>query len=62
MEIIKEDCQSMEKTDKMKQEKERVKSNIPDGALPKINSSQQVISQQTIVNYNETNARCENNL
>jgi hypothetical protein len=62
MEIIKEDCRSTDKTDKTKQEKKREQSNISDGASPKISSSQQVISQQTVVNYNETNARCEDNL
>jgi hypothetical protein len=62
VEIIKEDCRSTNKEDKTKQGKnERSTSNILDGAMTS-NSSQQVLSQHTIDKYNETNARCEDNL
>jgi hypothetical protein len=62
VEIIKEDCRSMNKEDKTKQGKnERSTSNILDGAKIS-NSSQQVLSKRIIDKYNETNARCEDNL
>jgi hypothetical protein len=62
MEIIKEGCQSTDKTDKMKYEKEKAESNISDEALTKKISSQQVISQQSVENFYKTNARCKDNL
>jgi hypothetical protein len=62
VDIIKEDCRSTNKKEKKKQEKEKVGGSILDEAPTKKISSQQVLLQQSINNFNKINAKCENNL